>query len=519
MISFMTLIRCMRTGFVLAREGALGLVDPQFLPPSASVLLRIGRLMERRDAGDRGTRLRATLTRLGPTYIKMGQFLATRPDLVGFKIAQDLELLQDRVPAFAHEVAVETVEKALEKPLSELFDSFSEAVAAASIAQVHKAQLKGQTDWVAVKIVRPGIRVRFATDLKTMRFVARIIHRFGGKDARRFRAPEVVETIARSIFFEMDMRLEAAALSELAENTKSDPDFYVPEPFWDYTTGNILTTEWVDGIRMNDLEALDQAGFDRKALARIVLQSFLRHSIRDGFFHADMHPGNLFVNRSGCVVAVDFGIMGRLSYQDRRYLGEILYGFIARDYRRVAELHFKAGYVPADQSVDDFTQALRAVGEPIHNRSADEFSMARVLTLLFDITSLFEMHTQTELVLLQKTMVVVEGVSRSLDPQVNIWKISEPIVSQWLSHELGPAGALERLGQGLKTLAEVLEETPDMARRFQVLLEQYEKQTKANAFAHMSIEEPGRKKTSLFQKSRIIALWIIAFALIIRLFD
>jgi ubiquinone biosynthesis protein len=451
------------------------------------------------------------MTRLGPSYVKMGQFLATRPDVVGVGIARELELLQDRMPPFPQREAEEVVSTALDRPLTEIFDEFSESVAAASIAQVHKARLKGSDDYVAVKVIRPGVRVRMGRDLNAMRFVARVIDRFGGREAQRFHAPDVVETIARAIFFEMDMRFEAAALSELAENTKDDPDFRVPVPYWDYTAGPVLTAEWIDGIRLSDLDALDAAGCDRPKLARVMLQSFLRHAVRDGFFHADMHPGNLFVDAAGNLVAVDFGIMGRLSAKNRRYLGEILHGFIARDYRRVAEVHFEAGWVPADQSVDNFTQALRAVGEPIHNRTAEEFSMARVLTLLLDITSLFNMHARTELVMLQKTMVVVEGVTRTLDPKINIWKTSEPIVSEWLVKEFGPEGAVQRLGHGMKTLLEVVEELPEAARRYINLIEEMERARRAAALpASTETDEKHHVPTGA-----TVALWVIALALVV----
>lgn len=512
-----TFARCLRTGYVLAREGALGLIDPQLLPPSAAAFVRFGRLFERSDAGDRGTRLRATLTRLGPTYVKVGQFLATRPDIVGFGIARDLEELQDRVPPFSREEAIQIVETSLDRPLNEIFTFFSEPVAAASIAQVHKAQIKNTSadEWVAVKIIRPGIRLRFDKDLTAMRFTARLVERWGGREAKRFRAPEVVETIARSIVFEMDMRFEAAGLSELAENTKNDPDFRVPVPLWDYTSGNILTIEWIDGIRLNDLEAINQAGINRSKLAQVVLQSFLRHAIRDGFFHADMHPGNLFVDNNGQLIAVDFGIMGRLTRKDRRYLAEILYGFIARDYRRVAEVHFEAGYVPADQSVDDFTQAIRAVGEPIHNRNANEFSMARVLTLLFDITSLFEMHTRTELVMLQKTMVVVEGVTRTIDPEINIWKTSEPVVSQWLAEEFGPSAYLEKAEKGIKSLAGFLAELPDISQRSLKLFDRIEKLVETGYLPDGERTKEHAQSNQILFKNQTIALWVIAVTLIV----
>src|SRR3712207_2432170 len=336
----------------------------------------MARLMERPQAGDGAARLSKALTRLGPSYVKFGQFLATRPDIVGVAAARDLEQLQDRMPPFPRADAVRMVEIALGRPLGLMFAEFSEPVAAASIAQVHRARLAADGREVAVKVMRPGVRERFARDLQAMRFAARLVERVA-PDARRLRPREVVGTLARSVAIEMDLRLEAAALSELAENTREDPGFRVPKPEWDLTARDVLTTEWIDGIRLSDLSAVEAAGHDRVALGRTVIQTFLRHAIRDGFFHADMHPGNLFVDAESRLVAVDFGIMGRLGLKERRFLAEILLGFIRRDYLRVAQVHFEAGYVPPHHAVEDFAQAIRAIGEPIHDRRADEISMAK----------------------------------------------------------------------------------------------------------------------------------------------
>ncbi len=259
---------------------------------------------------------------------------------------------------------------------------------------------------------------------------------------------ETVATLRRSVAIEMDLRLEAAALSEMAENTRDDPDFRVPAVDWDRTAKDVLTLEWIDGTPLNDRAALEAHGLDLPHLARAVIQSFLRHALRDGFFHADMHPGNLFVDSEARLVAVDFGIMGRLGPKERRFLAEILYGFITRNYRRTAEVHFEAGYVPSHHAIDDFAQAIRAIGEPIHNRTAEDISMAKLLTLLFEVTALFDMRTRPELILLQKTMVVVEGVARSLDPKLDMWAVSEPVVREWVERHLGPAGRIGNAARG-----------------------------------------------------------------------
>lgn len=394
------LFRGARVGFVLAREGALAFADPSELPPHLRLALRIGRSLERPGLDDGAARLSAAMTRLGPSYVKFGQFLATRPDIVGLAVARDLEALQDRVPALPRSVAVAQVEAALGGPLDRFFTEFGDAVAAASIAQVHRARTPDGRI-VAVKVLRPGVRETFARDLAAMRVAARVAER-RSLEAQRLRFVEVVETLARSVAVEMDLRLEAAALSELGENTAGDRDFRVPRPDWECTARDVLTTEWIDAIPLHDLAAIDAAGHNRTRLAALVLQSFLKHAIRDGYFHADMHQGNLFVDARGRIVAVDCGIMGRLGMKERRFLAEILLGFINRDYRRVAEVHFEAGYVPSHHNVADFASALRAVGEPIHDRRADQISMAKLLSLLFEITGLFDMKTRTELVMLQR---------------------------------------------------------------------------------------------------------------------
>ncbi len=356
----------------------------------------------------------AALTRLGPSYVKLGQFLATRPDVVGAALAGDLERLQDQMPPFPQAEAEAAVAASFGRPVAAVFASFGPPVAAASIAQVHRATVATATGprAVAVKILRPGVERRFHADLAAFTFAAQHAENLSA-EARRLRLVEVVDTLRRSVMVEMDFRLEAAALSEMAENTKDDPDFRVPAVDWDRTTKDVLTLEWIDATPLSDRARLQAKGFDLPQLARALIQTFLRHALRDGFFHADMHPGNLFVDDDGRLIAVDFGIMGRLGAKERLFLAEILHGFITRDYYRTAEVHFEAGYVPPQHSIESFAQAIRAIGEPIHNRAAEDISMAKLLALLFEVTGLFDMRTRPELLLLQKTMVVVEGVARS----------------------------------------------------------------------------------------------------------
>jgi ubiquinone biosynthesis protein len=447
--SLFNLFRLARIGFVLTREGVLGLVETAPLPPLPAFGIRMARIIERRgvQANPNG-RFAAALTRLGPNYVKLGQFLATRPDVIGIAAARDLEALQDRMPPFADSVARQAVAMAFGQSAETLYPVFGPAVAAASVAQVHKAARDGEGhDPVAIKILRPHVRERFARDLDVMRFVARQVERFI-PSMRRLTPVVVVETLARSVAMEMDLRLEAAALSEFGENTASDADFRVPKVYWELTARDVMTTEWIDAIPLSDVAAIEAAGIDRKALARSIIQSFLKHAMRDGFFHADMHQGNLFVDDQNRLVAVDCGIMGRIGMKERRFLAEILHGFITRNYRRVAEVHFEAGYVPSSYAVNDFAQAIRAIGEPIHSKTADQISMAKLLTLLFEITALFDMRTRPELVMLQKTMIVVEGVARKLDPQLDMWSTAAPVVSGWIERHLGPLGLLKQGSEG-----------------------------------------------------------------------
>jgi ubiquinone biosynthesis protein len=288
----------------------------------------------------------------------------------------------------------------------------------------------------------------------------------------------VVETLRRSVAIEMDLRFEAAALSEMAENTRNDPDFRVPAVDWDRTARDVLTLEWIDATPLSDRAALEAAGLDFKRLARAVIQTFLRHALRDGFFHADMHPGNLFVDDAGELVAVDFGIMGRLGVKERRFLAEILLGFITRNYRRTAEVHFEAGYVPPHHSVASFAQAIRAIGEPIHNRVAEEISMAKLFMLLFEVTGMFDMRTRPELLLLQKTMVVVEGVARSFDPKLDMWTVAEPVVREWIERNLGPTGRLEDAAEGAMEVGRFLGDAPKLLARGALLVEQLDEITR-----------------------------------------
>jgi ubiquinone biosynthesis protein len=509
------LVRLGRAGIVFAREGVLGLVDPAPLPVPARIALACARLIERPSSVDKANRLPAALTALGPTYVKLGQFLATRPDVVGVALARDLESLQDRMAPFPQAQAEATVAAALDRKLKDVFPEFGPPVAAASIAQVHRARLAdGRV--VAVKVLRPAVEQRLKIDLAAFFFAARTAEDWS-TEAQRLRLIEVVQTLSRTVTIEMDLRLEAAALSEMAENTQGDPDFRVPTVDWDLTARDVLTLEWIDGTPLNDHAALAAKGFDLATLGRAVIQTFLRHAMRDGFFHADMHPGNLFVDADGKLVAVDFGIMGRLGAKERRFLAEILHGFITRDYRRTAEIHFEAGYVPPQHSVESFAQAIRAIGEPIHNRAAEDISMAKLLMLLFEVTGLFDMRTRPELLLLQKTMVVVEGVGRSLDPKLDIWTCAEPVVREWMERHLGPAGRLEDAAHGAGEVGRFIGQVPGLLGRAARLADQLDAATRngivlaPETVAAIGLAEARRNRWTT------AALWVIAVVLAILL--
>jgi ubiquinone biosynthesis protein len=505
------LARLGRAGFVFAREGVFALVDTTRLPLPARAAVSLARVIERPASKVAANRLAAALTRLGPTYVKLGQFLATRPDVVGVTLARDLETLQDKMAPFPQAEAERAVELALGKPLGELFAAFGPPVAAASIAQVHRAEIVAADTCraVAVKVLRPGIERRFRADIESFAFAAGKAEQFSA-EAQRLRLVEVVETLRRSVAIEMDLRLEAAALSEMAENTRDDPEFRVPTVDWDRTARDVLALEWIEATPLHDRARLAAQGFVLKELGRAVIQTFLRHALRDGFFHADMHPGNLFVDHDGKLVAVDFGIMGRLGPKERRFLAEILYGFISRDYHRTAEVHFEAGYVPRHHSVESFAQAIRAIGEPIHNRTAEEISMAKLLMLLFEVTGLFDMRTRPELLLLQKTMVVVEGVGRSLDPKLDMWKVAEPVVREWMERHLGPAGRLEGAVEGAGEVGRFLGGMPSLLTRGAGLVEQLDAITRNGlVLAPETVAAIGRAEARR-NRWTAAALWVIA---------
>lgn len=448
--------------WVLVRNDALlpGELDALY-SPSVRTLSNGLRLFAGRGArtGRPGERLARSLERLGPVAIKLGQLLSTRADIFGRQFAEDLSRLKDRLPPFATAVARAEVEHALGRPIESLFSAFGEPVAAASLAQAHDAALLDGRR-VAVKVLRPAIERRVADDAEVLALAARLIDRWA-PPARRLEPRGFAATVIRATELELDLRLEAAGADELCEVMAEDGYMRAPVVVWEGVGKRVLTMEWAKGRPLSEPDALDQPGLDRKALADNLIRAFLAQALDHGVFHADLHEGNLFVAAPAQVTAVDFGIIGRLGAPERRYLAEILWGFLQRDYDKVARVHFEAGYVPRTHSVSAFAQALRAVGEPIFGRSASDVAMSRVLTQLFEIAALFDMRLRPELVLLQKTMMTVEGVARRIDPEHDIWAASEPVVRRWIARELSPATQARRFAEearaAVKSIARMAE--------------------------------------------------------------
>ncbi len=407
-----------------------------------------------------GERLCFALQGMGTTFIKLGQFLATRPDIIGDELARSLEKLQDKVPAFNLHDAKKIIKKEIGENYYKNITEISEPIAAASIAQVHLAKIEheGKKQQVAIKILRPDIEKLFNEELDALMLFAYIVENSFSK-AKRLKLVEVVHLLREITNIEMDLRFEAAAANELYENTKNDQGFNVPKIYWNFTTKKILTLDKVEGVSIREIEKIKDLGIDKKRLAENLIQLFLTQAVRDGFFHGDMHQGNLFVDSKGNIIPVDFGIMGRLDKNNRKFLAEILYGFIKRDYVKVAEVHFQAGLVPQNASKEEFAQALRSVGEPIFGQSIKDISGGNLLAQLFDITEKFNMPTQPPLLLLQKTMVVVEGVARKLYPETNIWEVSKPVLEDWLKNIKSPKSTIDT---AINTSSEILKRIPDL---------------------------------------------------------
>ena len=519
---FKTLFMLFKIGRKLSTSGALTSIYEIYNPPAVLKIFFfiIGLSLEDKKNEKNlssGAKLCNALQSMGTTFIKLGQFLATRPDIIGEKTSKELEKLQDKLPAFDLSYAKNILKDELgENNFNKILD-ISKPIAAASIAQVHFATINvGEgSKKVAIKILRPNIEEIFNEELDALMLLAYIIQSLV-KKTKRLKLVEIVQLLREITNVEMDLRFEAAAANELYENTKNDMGFKVPKIYWDYTSKKVLCLDKIDGISIREIENLKSLNIDIKKLAKDIIQHFLKHAVRDGFFHADMHQGNLFVTNDGCIVPVDFGIMGRLDNNNRKYLAEILYGFIKRDYKKVAEVHFLAGLVPKEVSKEEFAQALRSIGEPIFGQTAKNISGSKLLSQLFEITEKFNMQTQIQLLLLQKTMVVVEGVARKLDPDTNIWDVSKPILENWLMEIKDP---INQVSEVVDNASEVLKRLPNlpiiMDRANDVMTLIAEGKFNPNTLAYRSLKEEKLKLELMRNKVLGGVLVLVIFVLLV----
>ena len=412
-----------------------------------------------------GIRIAKALNELGPSFVKLGQLISTRPDIVGNEIAEDLSLLRDNLPPFSKSEAIKIIESELGNKIDSIFKNFSDPIAAASIAQVHYGEIveNGRAISVAIKVLRPNIDTIINQEMERLEWLTSFMENFN--EFKRLRPKSIIQKAKEVIKFELDLRYEAAAASELSENTKIDETFYVPKIYWEKVSKRVLTMEKVNGTPADKIKILVNDNFNIKKSASNLIVNFLRQAIRDGYFHADLHQGNLFLSKEGDLLAVDFGIMGRLDKKNRKYLAEIIYGFIRQDYLHIAKIHKEAGLIDNNVSIEDFSQALRSIGEPIINQKAKNISMGNVLVQLFDITRQFNMSLQPQLLLLQKTMITVEGVARKLDPEINFWDVSKPEIEKWLKDELGIKNRLKQTQEALEALSRTMPDIPDFISR------------------------------------------------------
>jgi len=464
-----------------------------------------------------GERLSESLESMGTTFIKLGQFLATRPDIIGEDLSKKLENLQDRLPPFSLIQAKEIIKNDLGDNTYNTIINLSEPVAAASIAQVHKAQINdnGIIKDVAIKILRPNIRKIFNDEIDAMMLLAFFIESFV-KKTERLKLVEVVFLLKEITNLEMDLRFEAAAANEYAENTKNDVGFKVPKIYWNFTSENVMTLDWIDGISIRETDELKRRNFNTEKIAEDIIQNFLRHAVRDGFFHADMHQGNIFIDNDGKIVPIDFGIMGRLDKMSKRFLAEILFGFIQRDYRKVAEVHLVAGLVPKNVPIDDLAQALRSIGEPIFGQAVKDISGGKLLKQLFDVTEKFNMQTQPQLLMLQKTMVVVEGVARKLNPNTNIWTTSKPVLENWLKETKDPLTTLNETIQNTSEVIKRLPEFPEiMDKANQALTFLASGQIPQDSNSYTALNTKKNEMTAFRNQSIIGLLVLVIFSLLV----
>ena len=517
------LITLLKLGRKIAKSDILKIASKFKKPPLAiSILFKIlsfsfDKKKQNDLSLDDGEQLSRSLESMGTTFIKLGQFLATRPDIIGEELSSKLEKLQDRLPPFSIYEAKEIIKDDLGTETFNSIIDLSDPVAAASIAQVHKAKINdnGTIKDVAIKILRPNIKKIFNEEIDAIMLFAFIIESFV-KKTKRLKLVEVVFLLKEITNLEMDLRFEAAAANEYAENTKNDVGFKVPEIYWNFTSENVMTLDWIDGVSIREVAELENRNLDTNKIAEDIIQHFLRHAVRDGFFHADMHQGNIFIDNNGQIVPIDFGIMGRLDKTSKRFLAEILFGFIQRDYRKVAEVHLMAGLVPKEVPIDDLAQALRSIGEPIFGQEVKDISGGKLLKQLFDVTEKFNMQTQPQLLMLQKTMVVVEGVARKLNPNTNIWTTSKPVLENWLKETKDP---LNNLNETLKNTSEVIKRLPElpkiMDKANQALTFLASGQIPQDSNSYTALKDKKSEMTALRNQSIIGILILVIFGLVV----
>ena len=516
-------ITLFKLGRKVAKSDILSIVTKFQEPPFAiKILFKIlsfsfSQKKEMDNQKDEGERLSNSLESMGTTFIKLGQFLATRPDIIGEELSKKLENLQDKLPPFSLLQAKEIIKNDLGENTYNSIINLGEPVAAASIAQVHKAQIddNGIIKDVAIKILRPNIKEIFNKEIDAIMLFAFLVESFI-KKTKRLKLVEVVFLLKEITNLEMDLRFEAAAANEYAENTKNDIGFRVPQIYWNYTSENVMTLDWVDGISIRETDELKNKNFNTEKIAEDVIQNFLRHAVRDGFFHADMHQGNIFIDNDGQIVPIDFGIMGRLDKMSKRFLAEILFGFIQRDYRKVAEVHLIAGLVPKEVPIDDLAQALRSIGEPIFGQAVKDISGGKLLKQLFDVTEKFNMQTQPQLLMLQKTMVVVEGVARKLNPNTNIWTTSKPVLESWLRETKDP---MTKINETLQNTSEVIKRLPEfpeiMDKANQALTYLASGQIPNNSNSYTALNTQKNEMIAFRNQSIIGLLILVIFGLLI----
>ena len=510
------LFTLLKLGRKIAKSDALTIATKFHEPPFLiKILFKIigfsfSTKNEPNQLGSEEKKLSNSIQSMGTTFIKLGQFLATRPDIIGEELSKQLETLQDKLPPFSLLEAKEMIKKDLGNETFNSIINLSEPIAAASIAQVHKAQINddGIIKDVAIKILRPNIKKIFNEEIDALMLLAFFVESLIAK-TKRLKLVEVVFLLKEITNHEMDLRFEAAAANEYAENTKNDEGFNVPKIYWNFTSENVMTLDWVDGISIRENEELIKRKIDTKKIASDIIQHFLRHAVRDGFFHADMHQGNIFINNSGQIIPIDFGIMGRLDKLSQRFLAEILYGFIQRDYKKVAEVHLSAGLVSKVVPVNDLAQALRSIGEPIFGQTVKDISGGKLLKQLFDVTEKFNMQTQPQLLMLQKTMVVVEGVARKLNPETNIWETSKPVLEKWLNESNNPINTInDTLRDSVDTIKKLpnLPEVMDKANQALTFLASGQIPQNSNSYNELNIK---RSEMITFRNQSIIGLLLL----------